>query len=353
MRPPCSFALCQTDSQDLVIHPPDPNNPTPIPLYTLVRTSATATTPDWYQSNVPPPTDPSADPRPQWVRTIAQKLEVLVPLDMHLTRAYDDSGSEGSGSDDEDDDGDLDLDGDLDSLGDDDNIVTVAGTDEATVLETPEIHPHRFRLYGITLSPGGGVAAVLASSHSTQHPERGGWHTVRSSVLFAHKPRRPRHSHHQPPDPSLMAIDPQFNPQPPPPIPNLTTEARLFENLYGHGSPIPGIHTPPSSSPSPLSEIFTPLLTSQTCDLCNAPIDIRKGSLAGCRNGHFFGTCATSGLAVQTPGATRSCGACGLRTMRAGLLVGRVPAEQGWRREEVRRAVAGGVCGACGGKFLS
>ena len=206
-RPSPSILITPANPPDLVIHPPDPNNPTPTALYTLIRTSATATTPDWYQSNVPPPTDPSADPRPQWVRTIAQKLEVLVPLDMHLTRAYDDSGSEGSGSDDDDEDGDLDLDGDLDSLGDDDNIVTVAGTDEATVLEIPEIHPHRFRLYGITLSPGGGVAAVLASSHSTQHPERGGWHTVRSSVLFAHKPRRPR-QHRQPTD--ALQIDPRL-----------------------------------------------------------------------------------------------------------------------------------------------
>ncbi|KAK3905633.1 hypothetical protein C8A05DRAFT_41435 [Staphylotrichum tortipilum] len=344
----------QNPIADLVIHPPDPNNVTPTPLYTLIRTSATATTPDWYQSNVPPPTDPAADPRPQWVRTIAQKLEVLVPLDMHLTRAYDDSGSEGSGSDDDDDeDGDLDLDGDLDSLGDDDNVHVAGTAAEATVLETPEIHPHRFRLYGITLSPGGGVAAVLASSHSTQHPERGGWHTVRSSVLFAHKPRRPPRREQLT---EGFPIDPQLPPSypPPPPVANLTTEARLFEHLYGLGPPIPGIHTPPpSTNPSSLQAIFAPLLASQTCDLCGAPADVRKGALAGCRNGHFFGTCATSGLAVQTPGATRSCGACGLRTMRAGLLVARVPAEDGRRREEVRRAVAGGVCGACGGKFLS
>jgi hypothetical protein len=80
-------------------------------------------------------------------------------------------------------------------------------------------------------------------------------------------------------------------------------------------------------------------------------MDARKGALSGCRNGHFFGTCATSGLAVQTPGATRSCGACGLRTMRADVLVAKVEEED--KREEVRRAVGDGLCGACGGKFLS
>lgn len=86
-------------------------------------------------------------------------------------------------------------------------------------------------------------------------------------------------------------------------------------------------------------------------------MDRRRGGLSGCRHGHFFGTCATSGLAVQTPGATRSCGACGLRTMRAEVLVAKMemlPDLLGAaRREEVRRLVGEGVCGACGGKFLS
>lgn len=373
---------------DLVIHPPDMTNPTSTPLYTLIRMSATATTHDWYQTNVPPPADLTADPRPQWVRTIAQKLEVLVPLDMHLTRTYDDSGSEGSGSESEDNDSDLDLDGDLDSLGDEENA---DGNDETTVLEIPEIHPHRFRLHGLTLSPGGGVAAVLASSHSTQHPERGGWHTVRSSVLFGHKPRRQRQP--QPAtqpgaqsDYGVVPIDPQMTNANPVPTTThstpLTTEARLFENLYGGGPEVPGVHypssSPSSSSPSSnnnnnsnntpsLRALFAPALATQTCDLCGAPMDVRKGALSGCRNGHFFGTCATSGLAVQTPGATRSCGACGLRTMRAGVLVAKMAAaaavgaaavagvaEGEERRDvEVRRLVGEGLCGACGGKFLS
>jgi hypothetical protein len=324
--------------------------------------SATATTHDWYQTNVPPPSDPAEDPRPQWVRTIAQKLEVQVPVDMHLTRAYDDSGSEGSesGSDDEND---LDLDGDLDSLADEEDV---NGDGEATAVEIPEIHPHRYRLHGLTLSPGGGVSAVLVSSHSTQHPERGGWHTVRSSVLFGHKPRRQARQHaHATPSDYGLPIEPQVmnmdhhtstNMQA-----NLTTEAKLFENLYGGGPEVRGVHYPATitdtdnndtespASPS-LRTLFAPALATQTCDLCGLAMDQRRGSLSGCRNGHFFGTCATSGLAVQTPGATRSCGACGLRTMRAEVLVSKMPAE---RREEVRRLVGEGLCGACGGKFLS
>jgi hypothetical protein len=292
------------------------------------------------------------------VRTIAQKLEVQVPLDMHLTRTYDDSGSEGSQSGSEDGDGDLDMD-DLESLADE-------GGEDATVVEVPEIHPHRYRLHGLTLSPGGGVAAVLASTHSTQHPERGGWHTVRSSVLFGHKPRRqrqpqPQHKHDFPIDPQVMDLDTNSEVTNPTLYTSLTTEAKLFENLYGGGPELPGVHfdpttpNPPSpANPSPatpsLRALFAAALANQKCDLCAAPMDARKGALSGCRNGHFFGTCATSGLAVQTPGATRSCGACGLRTMRADVLVAKVEAD---KREEVRRAVGDGLCGACGGKFLS
>ncbi|KAL2164792.1 hypothetical protein VTH06DRAFT_88 [Thermothelomyces fergusii] len=323
---------------DLVIHPPDPANPTPTPLYTLIRMSATATTHDWYQTNVPPPSDPAADPRPQWVRTIAQKLEVQVPVDMHLTRNYDDdSESDGSesGSDDDDDDdgdGDLDLDGDFDSLADDEGGAT-NGSTGATVLDVPEIHPHRYRLHGLALSPGGGVTAVLASTHSTQRPERGGWHTVRSSVLFGYTPRRKRQPRRGPdaaatvvplpvrpafmtdagPSPAARAAAQHYD--------RLTTEAKLFEYLYGGGPEVAGVHYPPPSSSTTSSNkedgndggataaaeqlrrrVFAAALAAQRCDLCGAAMDVRRGALSGCRNGHFFGTCATSGLAVQTPG---------------------------------------------------
>ncbi|KAK4125606.1 hypothetical protein N657DRAFT_567815, partial [Parathielavia appendiculata] len=277
-------------------------------------------------------------------------------------------GSEGSVSQSDDDEDDMDLDGDLDSLADEENVT---GAGQATVLEIPEVHPHRFRLHGITLSPGGGVSAVLVSNHNTQHPERGGWHTVRSSVLFGHKPRRPRQAQQQddqaaasdyglPIDPQVMIMD---NHTPTSEQTHLTTEAKLFENLYGGGPEVRGVHYPASSPDAntddvdsnsgdahTLRHLFAPALATQTCDLCGLAMDLRRGSLSGCRNGHFFGTCATSGLAVQTPGATRSCGACGLRTMRAEVLVAKMPKE---RREEVRRLVGEGLCGACGGKFLS
>jgi hypothetical protein len=307
------------------------------------------------------------DSRPQWVRSIAQKLEVQIPVDMYLKRSYngESESDEGTGSGSEND-----VEGDMDELGvesdDDENVNSELGYNR--IVETPEIHPYRFRLHGLTLSPGGGVAAVLASSHSTQHPERGGWHTVRSSVLFGYKPRR-RRKHQEPQNSNDLAdsqlIDPQVmnmnmdldniksdvNSQ-------LTTEAKLFEYLYGGGPEVPGIHYYPADSADgeqrgnreALRRLFGPAVANQVCDLCGAKMDIRKGKLSGCKNGHFFGTCATSGLAVQTPGGTRSCGACGLRTMRVEVLMEKMPEDQ---REEVRKAVGEGVCGACGGKFLS
>ncbi|KAL2267129.1 hypothetical protein VTJ83DRAFT_4406 [Remersonia thermophila] len=450
---------------DLIIHPPDLSNPTPVPLYTLVRMTATSTTQDWYETNVPAPDDLDADPRPQWVRTIAQKLDVRIPADMHLTRNYDDdSFSEGSGSDsDDEDDEEGGHDGDVDDDDDDDEEEEEDGDDdedldmeddaeghqgtriyskggEATVHEMPEIHPHRFRIHGLTLSPGGGVVAALVSSHSTQHPERGGWHTVKSSVLFGHRSRRLRRLREVaaqleqwkaayggggggstiPIHPDLleqmladnahdasgagMIRSPQYA--------RLTTEAKLFENLYGDGPEVPGLHyfaaPPPSSPPSfttttttaaaaaaaaaapinivntntthhpdsntgpsthagrslALRHLFAPALAAQTCDLCSLPLDQRHGALSGCRNGHFFGTCATSGLAVQTPGATRRCGACGRRTLRADALLARIPpASDGGgggggggdavKREDVVRLLGSGVCGSCGGKFLT
>lgn len=329
--------------------------------------SATLTTKDWFETNVPPPDDSTVDTRPQWVRSITQKLEVSVPIDMHLKRNYtgdsDSDGGSGSGSDD-DDEGDLDAD-DLGMDSDDDgNIDTGLGYNQ--IVEVPEIHPYRYRLHGLTLSPGGGVAAVLASSHSTQHPERGGWHTVRSSVLFGHKPRRRRqrqrqdqnppinHGNSQPTDQRVMnapVVTSDINS-------HLTTEAKLFEHLYGGGPEVAGIHYFPATSATPhhdnntdkLRRMFAPALESQMCDLCGARLNIRKGNLSGCEKGHFFGTCATSGLAVQTPGGTRSCGACGLRTMTAEVLVAKMPESE---RDEVRKLIGEGVCGACGGKFLS
>ncbi|KAK0744834.1 hypothetical protein B0T21DRAFT_358528 [Apiosordaria backusii] len=347
-----NLEYCENPIIDMVVHPPlDPARPTRTPFYTLVRLSATPTTPDWYETNLPVAVD--ADPNSpyfQWVRTIKQKLEILVPADMYQKRAY---GADDSDSDEESDDGDL----MEDTIEDDEGIsymgegltpidATTGGDAAKEVKVAPEVHPHRFRFHGLTLSPGGGASAVLVSAHSTQHPERGGWHTQRSQVLFSHKSRRGSDRLRD-----LSIDDTNLNFAL---LQSLTTEGKLFEYLYGGGPEVPGVHYPLSSDPrhAHVAQIFAPVVQNQKCDVCGAAITQKmvEEDLIGCEMGHFFGICALSGLAVQKPGMTRSCGTCGFKTMRPEILLQKVPENI---KEEVKGIIGRGSCMACSGKFLS
>ncbi|EAA32878.2 hypothetical protein GE21DRAFT_6430 [Neurospora crassa] len=381
---------------DLVIHRPDLKKQTPVPLFTLIRMSATSTNLDWYETNVPAlpgevatsinedsdlVNSPSETHEPQWVTQVLQKLAVSVPADMHFKRGYGDDDDVSVASDESDEDEDLD---DDDFYGnDDDNTIDMTnnGKDAMAVApEVPEIHPHRFRLHGLTVSSGGNVTAMIASLHSTQHPERGGWHTVRSTVFFGTKPRKrgatlpfdqadqvqeatekeKERGAEEAIDPALRGPERPLTPSPvttrnsvtKPAEPQqsqsrLTTEARLFEWLYGGGDEVPGVtvnhpsnlvnlNAPEHQFPQKLNTLFAYAIARQQCDLCGARIlppatkkqqhsqqqqqkDKRSG-LSGCENGHFFSVCTTSGLAIQMPGITRNCGACGSRTMRAEIL---------------------------------
>ncbi|KAK0636583.1 hypothetical protein B0T17DRAFT_613298 [Bombardia bombarda] len=330
---------------DLVVHAPDFNNPPAIPLYTLIRMSANVNNLNFWESN---------------------RVEIGVPADLHLKRGYggeSDSDNDSMGGVEPADGEDLEYLDDYENEAEADNTIDENdNTADVVIPEIPEIHPYRLRLHGLAASPGGGATAVISSHHSTQHPERGGWHTVRSVVSFGYRPRRRQHAddntgpqqqqqQQQLPDPSI----PHAHVEP------LTTEARLFEWLYGGGPLVPGINMPsreedgqdrgPAAMAAQLERLralFRPAIEQQTCDLCGSRMECR-GAVSGCAKGHFFGTCATSGLAVQMPGITRSCGACGLRTMRAEVLVAKMPD----RRAEIMREVGEGVCGGCGGKFLN
>ncbi|KAK4226755.1 hypothetical protein QBC38DRAFT_479874 [Podospora fimiseda] len=357
---------------DLVIHPPDPLKPTETPLYTMIRMSATPSNADWFETNVPAPilpADDAFDGQLQWVRSIAQKLDVMVPVDMYLRRGGYTGDSDSDGEDDDDDD-DAGLDDDFGGADETVDYGDGAGLSayDSGVTGVPEIHPHRFRLHGLTLSPGGGCSAVLVSNHSTQHPERGGWHTVKSNVLFSYRPRVPKGwkgnasaNSEEEESEDKLAIDPQMSSISAEeggdddvietPKATMTTEGQLFEYLYGSGPEVPGVHYPiPVDPNSSLAQLFAAALEKQTCELCGAQVNQRKGDLSGCEKGHYFGRCATSGLAVQLPGVTRSCGSCGLRTIRPEVLLAKVPEEI---REQVKKAIGDGVCGGCGGKFLN
>ncbi|KAK3323752.1 gpi-anchor transamidase-like protein [Cercophora scortea] len=328
---------CENPIVDMIIHPPDLSDPAPVPLYTLIRMSATAKNDEWYENN-----DPTATTKPQWARDITQKVEISVPADKYKKLSYEVDSDSDDGSSDE---GDSDIDSD-DDEGDDE-----IGTTQ--IPEIPEIHPHRLRLHGLAISPAGGATAVLASAHNTQHPERGGWHTVRSTIYFGHQPRRRRDE-----EADGSTDDDYVCPHKSPP---LTIEARLFDWLYGGGPNVPGVTLPASVDSKAarekqrLAALFRPALERQTCDQCGTKMAMSKGAggaaqLSRCERGHVFGTCATSGLAVQRPGITRSCGTCGMRTMRTDVMIAALP-------EEMREAVLGemrdGVCGQCGGKFLN
>ncbi|KAK4199992.1 hypothetical protein QBC40DRAFT_77149 [Triangularia verruculosa] len=342
---------CENPIIDMVVHPPsDPANPTPKPLYTLVRLSATPTTPNWYETNALAAlaADPS-QPYFQWARAIKQKLEILVPADMYQKRSY---GADDSDSDEESDVGEL-----MEENADDEEVsylgegltpidATMGGDTAKDVKVAPEVHPHRFRMHGLTLSPGGGASAVLVSAHSTQHPERGGWHTQRSQVLFSYKSRRG-------PDRlrDLALDDTNLNYAL---IDSMTTEGNLFEYLYGGGPKVPGVHYSLSSGPrhAHVAQIFAPVVADQKCEVCGAAINqsMKEADLVGCEKGHFFGVCALSGLAVQKPGMTRSCGTCGSKTMRPEILLQKVPDDI---KDEVKGIISRGSCMACSGMFLN
>ncbi|KAK4207024.1 gpi-anchor transamidase-like protein [Rhypophila decipiens] len=352
--PPVEANGSQNKIADLVIHRPDPANVKPTPLYTLVRMSATIKTRDWYESNIEDTGIPSDgetsevdDTTPQWVRDIQEKINISVPANMQMRYGFegesDSENEEESETDDEMDENEWEDEDDEDEDEDEDE-------EDNTRTPIPEIHPHRYRLHGLAVSSGGGVTAVLASQYSTQHPERGGWHTVRSTIMFAYNREQ--------------TSQPKQDPSPAPSddiqLPQLTTEGKLFEWLYGGGPPVPGVNfpAPPQTDSTDagnpedtnLKTLFQPIVEKQTCDLCGTKMTPNKrGQLSGCEQGHFFGTCATSRLAVQMPGITRSCGACGLRTIRTEELVQKIPPEQ---RDGVFKALGEGVCGGCSGKFL-
>lgn len=101
-----------------------------------------------------------------------------------------------------------------------------------------------------------------------------------------------------------------------------------------------------------LKELFEDAFERQRCDLCGSKLGIVEGGTgyghgkSGCEKNHFFRTCATTGLAVQVPGITRSCGTCGLRSIRPAELL-KMP---GITEELVKELY---VCGWCGGKYLN
>ncbi|KAK4079930.1 hypothetical protein Trihar35433_1035 [Trichoderma harzianum] len=290
----------------LIVHDPDPNNKPPIPYYSLVRLSATSTNLDWYQTNLP------EENLPQWVEDIGDQNARLVSRRAALYGVDSDFESD---SDDED--------------------KAMQDAPPASAEPVLQVHPYRFRLWGLAKSPGDGCTAVLASKHDTQHPDRRGV----SNVHFDWQ----------------VSADADDKPQRVRPISKpLTTEGRVWEWMYGLGGDVPGV-TPGHKTSSgrqkanPLRQLFKHVAKSLPCVFCEARLSI-KDDVATCTNRHAFAICATSGIPILAPGISRVCGVCKMRCLKVSEL--EKLAEEHFGSVDAVGDSQGEVCGGCGGKFV-
>jgi hypothetical protein len=241
-----SEAHLLTRLSGLRIHPPNPAAKDPVPLYSLVRSSATGTNHDWFQTNIAS-VQASA---PQWAARIRQatqkrisKVESLEPIDTD------------SDSDDSDD-----------NEPENKNVVR-------------DIHQYRYRIWGLVSSPGGATTAVLVSKYNTQYPERRG----ASRIYFDWKLREDEG------EPAGVAA----------PVSNMTTEGRVWQWMYGNGQPVDGTtksnrgSTLGDASDSPVRALLDAYAADQQCVFCNSPLE-NDGSEARCANDHSFGKRITS-----------------------------------------------------------
>ncbi|KAM3550072.1 hypothetical protein MY1884_008431 [Beauveria asiatica] len=355
-------SLCSTTypSQDLptnpitglIIHHADPSSRSPAPHYSLVRQSCTATNQDWFQTTLPE----DETPIPQWAEDLGQRTVRRIPLARALRGKdidSDDSSDEDDGGDPAEDAGDgPDLDPDLD-------VQMQEPREERSSSQQQHVHPRRFRLWGLAASPGDGCTAAVVSKYNTQHPSR----RDRAEVMFGW---------HVPGDaeevPAAAAAGgggaggsssrkkSMTTLPPPPPFAKLTTEARVWEWMYGRGSQVPGTTSASDDTFLPVSSSLTSALRWQfrdvlpriRCVFCEAPMR-EQGAEAVCDAGHSFATCASSGMPIMAPGVSRVCAVCGLRCLQTAELA-RLAGEHLGR--DVPLDLSAETCGGCGGKFI-
>jgi hypothetical protein len=248
----------------LVIHPPDLHNRTHIPHFSLVRASATASNDNWYQksSTISETEEPTSSRMPQWAETISRTVKLLVPQAL---------ANKGLVEEEDEDDSDDDFD-----------LPAEAGE---------QVYPWRIRIWGLTISPGGGSTAVLVTQQTALHPERRFW----TKVLFGWTARQTRedleHTH-----PETVSVNWL-------PIPKhkLTTEALMWEWMYGGIDEVAGVTSSkntydpnltadlPGSARLQLKEQFKPIIPTQKCAYCEEILERIKQQWI-CTNDHPFGT---------------------------------------------------------------
>ncbi|KAI1086497.1 hypothetical protein F5B19DRAFT_498302 [Rostrohypoxylon terebratum] len=312
----------------LVIHPPSLSQTTTTPSYSLVRLSATHENDAWYQTNLPlPPNPEDGYIGPRWAAEINQIIEHQLPRAMAY-RAAMDGGSVGS---DDNSDEDEEIDPESFDGSDYDPDEDLAGIDTED-----QVHINRSRIWGMAASPGGGVTAVFVSHHNAVSYGRDTFAGIKCRVLFGRYDSSSEKN-----EEALTALA----------IKKLSTEADVWEWMYGRGPPVPGVGTPTTLSSehgNALKDHFEMVVRQQLCSFCKSPLR-SEGKLCRCGKGHPFVTCATTGLAILAPGLSRTCNVCGSKCLSRENLVRMAPQ----LREIIMDEISDELCGNCGGKFVN
>lgn len=243
-----------------------------------------------------------------------------------------------------------------------------------------QIHPHRVRMWGMTMTPAGGMSAVLVSQHSTQKPEK----TVKTKVMFGGRVGSGGQGATVTAagDGDEMDVDGEddggrasrlryWEKQ--------STEAKMWDWMYAGGPVVPGtlwagtVDDTRAGDDGSLKKRFEEVKGKQTCVFCHASL-VDEGKESICEKGHIFGescfgflslspfsgvgslsltltiaTCASTGLAILAPGISRACAVCGLRCLVAKEVVKIAREHMG---PDAKVDASEEACGGCGGKFV-
>jgi hypothetical protein len=161
-----------------------------------------------------------------------------------------------------------------------------------------QVRPWRMHLYGLAASPAAaGMTAVLLAQQSTLGPER----RFKTKLVFGWRLRRSEGEEGAEAeveddvdvdiDPALrapvvetdMRLDPGFRSTP-------STEARLWEWMYGGGEPVPFSVSLPDVPPGwqALRSRFIDAIAAQKCLFCAKPL-VDTGRQSACEHKHSFG----------------------------------------------------------------
>ncbi|KAI1382692.1 uncharacterized protein F4822DRAFT_423248 [Hypoxylon trugodes] len=325
---PGDDGLTQNPITGLVIHPPSLSHTTTTPSYSLVRLSATHENDGWYQTNLPlPPNPEDGTVGPRWATEINQIVEHQLPRVMAYRPDLDTSsiGSEEGLDEDEE------MDFELAEESEYDPEENFAGLDTED-----QVHINRVRIWGMTASPGGGVTAAFASQYNATSYGRDTYAGVKCRVLFGKLDRGGDQSE----ETGFSLV-----------MKKLSTEARMWEWMYGGGPPITGINTlimEENEEQSALKDHFALVRRKQVCSFCDLPLK-PVGKSSRCSNGHLFDTCATTNLPILAPGLSRTCSVCGSKSLKQEDLIAIAPE----LRDIVTDSISAELCGSCGGKFIN